>query len=78
MPATAREECGLSRNELKNPQDNLACAAHYLAKNIKRFNDIRLGLCAYNAGPGAIKNGRCPSYKETRNYVRKITSSVGI
>jgi hypothetical protein len=76
MPATAHEECGLSRTELSDPHANLGCAAHYLAKYINRFNDVALGLCAYNAGPSAVTNGKCRRYRETRRYVSTIIASV--
>jgi hypothetical protein len=76
MPATAREECGLSPKELTDPHANLGCAAHYLAKYINRFNDVELALCAYNAGPGAVASGKCRRYRETRRYVSTIIAST--
>jgi hypothetical protein len=37
-----------------------------------------LALAAYNAGPTAVtKYGTIPPYRETQNYVTRITSAVG-
>lgn len=72
MPDTARGECGLTKAELRDPQENLSCAAHYLAKNLRRFKELDLALCAYNAGPGIAKQRKCRKLRETRNYVAKI------
>ena len=72
-PSTAKAICGLSRQELKNPEKNLHCGAMYLAQQIKRFGEVKKALCAYNAGPTiTAKLGRCPNYRITRNYVRNI------
>ena len=51
MPGTA-EELGVT-----NPFDaeqNVMGGATYLAKQLKRFGDIRLALAAYNTGPGRV------------------------
>jgi soluble lytic murein transglycosylase-like protein len=76
LPATAKAECGISRTQLLNPEQNLLCGAQYLSKQIKKFGSVKAALCAYNAGPAAIsKKGRCPNYRVTQKYVEKILSS---
>lgn len=70
MPGTAFE---LGVDDPFDPQQNLAGAAKYLAKQYKRFGSYLLALAAYNAGPGAVsRHGGVPPYRETRRYVRKI------
>jgi soluble lytic murein transglycosylase-like protein len=49
--------------------------AKYLRQQLDRFGNIPDALAAYNAGPGAVlKYGGIPSYPETQNYVKTITS----
>ncbi len=70
MPGTAK---GLGVNPL-DPIQNMNGAARYLRQQIDAFDgDVRLGLAAYNAGPGAVQRyGGIPPYKETQRYVRKL------
>lgn len=72
MPGTGKSFCGLSQKDLFDPQNNLDCGMRYFRKQLKRFGDEKLALCAYNAGPGRIKNQRCPRFKETIQYVHNI------
>lgn len=47
--------------------------ARYLAHQIKVFGKKEWGLCAYNAGPGAVlKYNGCPPYRETTRYLELI------
>lgn len=84
MPATAR---GLGVNPL-DPQQNVDGGTRYLNSMIDRYHgDVRLGLAAYNAGPGnvdkAIKKAGSTNYDkvkkylpfETQSYVPKVLSN---
>ncbi len=83
MPTTA---AGLGVNNSYDPVQNIYGSTRYIRSMLDRvvgksewnsltFNDLALALTAYNAGPGAVKrHGGVPPYKETRNYVSKVTS----
>lgn len=76
MPLTAKHECGLSFAERFEPAKNLDCGAYYLAKQLQRFGNVQLALCAYNAGPGKVNElGRCPQFRETQDYVARIMAN---
>lgn len=69
MPTTAEE---LKINRF-NKVENIFGGTQYIAKQINRFNNVDLGLAAYNAGPGAVKeHGGIPPYRETKNYVNLV------
>lgn len=74
MPGTARM---LGVNQPFDPEQNMRGGAQYLREQLDRFGSVRLALGAYNAGPGRIEqyNG-LPPFRETRNYVRTILSSL--
>ncbi len=60
-----------------DPAQNIMGGTKYLKKLLEQFNGrVDLVLAGYNAGEGAVmKYGRnVPPYKETRNYVKKITA----
>ena len=59
-----------------NPAENISAGARYLKQLFDQFNGrVDLVLASYNAGEGAvIKFGhKVPPYRETRDYVKKIS-----
>ena len=71
MPATAAEQ-GVT--DVFDPAQNLDAGAGYLRAMIDRFGSLTLALAAYNAGPTTVERYEgVPPYRETRNYVRKVT-----
>ncbi len=73
MPGTAAR-FGVRRAH--DPAQNISGGTRYLRELLNRFNNrVDLVLASYNAGEGAVaKFGqRVPPYRETRNYVKKIS-----
>lgn len=74
MPATARR---FGVTEIYNPRQNIEAGVKYMRWLLNTFNqDVVLALAGYNAGEGAVmKYGwRVPPYRETQEYVRRITA----
>ena len=77
IPATA------ARFNIENaydPEQNIDGGVHYLRWLLERFDgDVSLALAGYNAGEGAVEKcgNRVPDFKETKDYVEKITSAYG-
>ena len=70
MPATARE---LGVEVRFDPVENLRGGAEYLARQLRRFQDVRLALAAFNAGPARVAAlGRIPRIPETEQYVESV------
>ena len=60
LPSTAEylaKKLKYGEYDLKNPEDNIMLGTYYLSTLIDQFQDEDLALCAYNAGPGNVKNG---------------------
>ena len=77
MPGTAAR-FGVRR--VHDPGQNIAGGTRFLKQLLGRFNGrVELVLASYNAGEGAVAKygNRVPPYRETRNYVRKISGRYG-
>jgi soluble lytic murein transglycosylase-like protein len=69
MPGTA---AGLEVDPW-DPVQNLEGGARYLAWTIEEFGSVELGLAAYNAGPGRVREaGGIPNIAETQAYVPRV------
>jgi soluble lytic murein transglycosylase-like protein len=74
VPTTAQQ---MGVNNAFDPKQNLDGGVRYLHTLLERYNgDLDRALAAYNAGPGAVdRAGGIPQYRETRDYVQKVTDS---
>jgi len=72
MPQTART---LNVTNPFDPQQNVDAGVRHLKQLIESYGgNVRLSLAAYNAGQGAVaRSGGVPRFRETRNYVKRIT-----
>ena len=74
MPGTFAELGIPDDGSRQDPRKQLDGGARYLLKGLGMFGSMPLALAAYNAGPGAVqKHGGIPPYRETQDYVVKIT-----
>jgi hypothetical protein len=74
VPRTGR---WMGAKNLNNPSENVRAGVKYLRYLNERFDgDQKKVLAAYNAGEGNVRRyGGVPPFRETRNYVRKVTSA---
>src|SRR5579871_125834 len=72
MPGTAKS---MNVKNAFDPRQNVDAGVRHLKSLLENYNGkLELSLAAYNSGSGAVeKHKGVPPYRETRNYVKKIT-----
>lgn len=77
-PATARamaSALGLDApdaRDLADPAYNLSVGVAYLLQMVHRYQNLRLGIMAYNVGPGALESGLRGEGSLPEGYYRKV------
>ncbi len=80
-PATAREIAArlhmdsISENDLFKPEINVILGVSYLTSMISRFKSFKLGLLAYNQGPGIIQRKLSDKSPLSVAYYQKVLRS---
>jgi hypothetical protein len=74
IPGTAQR---FGVNNSFDPAQNVEGGTTYLKALLDRYNgDLSKSLAAYNAGEHAVdQHGGVPAYRETQQYVRKVTDA---
>ena len=73
MPATARDEFGVPKYRLYDPQTNIRIGVRYLRELLDRYDDEALALSHYNGGSRVRqKDGTLAVIPATRDYVNKV------
>lgn len=72
MPSTAKS---MNVGNAFDPSQNVDAGVRHLKNLLENYNgNLELSLAAYNAGSGAVNRNRgIPPYRETRDYVKRIT-----
>jgi Transglycosylase SLT domain len=73
MPETAAR---FGVTNVFDPRQNIDAGTRYLKELLLRYNgDLAMTLTAYNSGPERVGQFRTvPAYRETREYVRRVTN----
>jgi soluble lytic murein transglycosylase-like protein len=70
MPGTAKD---LGVTDSFDARQNIEAGVKYLKRLKDQYQDDRLALAAYNAGPGSVQKYKAvPPYPETRDYVQRV------
>ncbi|HSS79460.1 MAG TPA: lytic transglycosylase domain-containing protein [Thermoanaerobaculia bacterium] len=79
MPSTA-QRFGAHLEKIYEPKENLEAGIRYLSWLAEQFpDDLSKVLAAYNAGENAVwRYGGIPPYRETRDYVKRIYTTLGL
>lgn len=74
MPGTARaiDRSVDTERELLDPDTNLRTGFRYLRRMIDRYDDVRLGLLAYNRGPNAVDRALRRGQDPENGYSHKV------
>jgi len=74
MPGTARslDRSLDSEGEILEPRNNLRVGLRYLRSLIERYNDVRLGLLAYNRGENAVNRALRRGVDPENGYTHKV------
>jgi soluble lytic murein transglycosylase-like protein len=78
QPATARTmafalgKLPPTRSDLLDPSYNLSVGVAFLLQMIHRYGDLRLGIMAYNVGPGGLESGLRGESALPEGYYRKV------
>lgn len=77
MPALSQD---LGVENPFDPRENIMAGTRYLSTLLKEHDgNLELALASYNAGPGAVARYQgMPPFKETQDYVERITKLVGL
>jgi soluble lytic murein transglycosylase-like protein len=74
MPVNAKE---FGVTDRFDPRQNIEAGTREIRKYLDKYDgDLKLSLAAYNAGMGNVrKYGGIPPFKETQNYIKKVTNT---
>nr|WP_188389285.1 lytic transglycosylase domain-containing protein [Priestia taiwanensis] len=74
MPVNAKE---FGVTDRFDPRQNIEAGTREIRKYLNKYDgDLKLSLAAYNAGMGNVrKYGGVPPFKETQNYIKKVTNT---